>query len=109
MSLPATPHRSDGEPIELLNLSVRAHNCLRRAGVRTVGQLRALPDDELLRIRNFGQKCVAEVRERLREYPAPDDAGDHEGQAGSREPRRPLPGGSAADAMALSEPDEGVA
>lgn len=101
----------DAAPIEQLNLSVRAYNGLRRANVRTVGQLRAMPNEELLQIRNFGQKCAAEVRERLGEYPAPDDAdaGDEEGLAGSREPRRPLPGGSAAGAMALPEFDEGAA
>ena len=53
--------------IEELGLSLRAENCLHRVGIETVGQLTAKTAGELSRIRNFGQKCLAEVREKLAE------------------------------------------
>ena len=52
-------------PIEDLGLSVRAYNALKRNNVVKVGQLLALSDDELLHIRNFGDKSLTELRERL--------------------------------------------
>ena len=53
--------------IEELGLSLRAENCLHRVGIETVGQLTAKTAGELSMIRNFGQKCLAEVREKLAE------------------------------------------
>lgn len=56
--------------IEELELSVRAYNCLKRAGVTQVGEilekLRKGPD-EILAIRNFGQKSLDELIDRLEE------------------------------------------
>jgi DNA-directed RNA polymerase subunit alpha len=55
-------------PIEELDLSVRAYNCLKRAGIANVGQVLAkLEDgpDEMLAIRNFGQKSLEELLEKL--------------------------------------------
>lgn len=52
-------------PIEALDLSVRAYNCLRRAGKGTVGQLLIMNDEELLAIRNLGRNALAEIREKL--------------------------------------------
>ncbi|MBI2885830.1 MAG: DNA-directed RNA polymerase subunit alpha [Chloroflexi bacterium] len=52
-------------PIEELGLTVRAYNALKRNNVTKVGQLLALSDDELLHIRNFGDKSLTELRERL--------------------------------------------
>jgi DNA-directed RNA polymerase subunit alpha len=54
-------------PIEDLDLSVRSYNCLKREGVGTVGELVSKTEDELLEIRNFGQKSVDEVKEKLTE------------------------------------------
>jgi DNA-directed RNA polymerase subunit alpha len=54
-------------PIEDLDLSVRSYNCLKREGVDTVGELVAKNEEELLEIRNFGQKSVDEVKEKLTE------------------------------------------
>ena len=51
--------------IEELELSVRTYNCLKREGVASVGELRRKTESELLEIRNFGQKSVDEVREKL--------------------------------------------
>lgn len=57
-------------PIEDLELTVRAYNCLKRAGITQVGEilekLRKGPD-EILAIRNFGQKSLDELIDRLEE------------------------------------------
>ena len=55
--------------IEELDLSVRAYNCLKRAGLSRVGEIlerMALGDDEMLVIRNFGQKSLDELKDALR-------------------------------------------
>jgi DNA-directed RNA polymerase subunit alpha len=57
-------------PIEVLELTVRAYNCLKRAGITQVGEvLEKLQkgQDEMLAIRNFGQKSMDELTEKLRE------------------------------------------
>jgi len=52
-------------PIESLDLSVRSYNCLKREGINTVSELVALSEHQLMNIRNFGQKSVDEVRDKL--------------------------------------------
>ena len=52
-------------PIESLDLSVRSYNCLKREGINTVSELVALSEHQLINIRNFGQKSVDEVRDKL--------------------------------------------
>lgn len=52
-------------PVEQMDLSVRALNCLRRSGIDTVGELISRDEKELLALRNFGQKSRLEVGERL--------------------------------------------
>jgi DNA-directed RNA polymerase subunit alpha len=52
-------------PIEDLNLSVRAYNCLKRSGLMTVGQVLEKSEDELLALRNFGRKSYDELRDKL--------------------------------------------
>jgi DNA-directed RNA polymerase subunit alpha len=54
-------------PIEELDLSVRSYNCLKREGITTVGELVTKSEGDLLDIRNFGQKSIDEVREKLHE------------------------------------------
>jgi DNA-directed RNA polymerase subunit alpha len=54
-------------PIEALDLSERPRNCLRRAQVKTVGELVARTSDDLLNITNFGQKSLEEVVAKLDE------------------------------------------
>ncbi|MBI1886140.1 MAG: DNA-directed RNA polymerase subunit alpha [Chloroflexi bacterium] len=56
-----------GMPIEDLNLSMRAYNCLRRSGLMTVGQVLEKSEEELLALRNFGRKSYDELRARLEE------------------------------------------
>lgn len=53
-------------PVEQLNLSVRAMNCLRRSGINTVGELISTDVKELMSLRNFGQKSKQEIDERLK-------------------------------------------
>ena len=55
-------------PIEELDLSVRVYNCLKRTGVTKVGEVlekMAKGQDEMLSIRNFGQKSLDELAEKL--------------------------------------------
>ena len=52
-------------PIEELQLSVRAHNCLKRSGLMLVGQILEKSDDELLTLRNFGEKSYIELIDKL--------------------------------------------
>ena len=52
-------------PIEDLDLSVRSYNCLKREGINSVSELVALSETQLMNIRNFGQKSVDEVRDKL--------------------------------------------
>lgn len=59
------PQRLYEMPIEDLNLSVRAYNCLKRAGITKVGQVLEMSEDDLLGVRNFGHKSLDELRERL--------------------------------------------
>jgi DNA-directed RNA polymerase subunit alpha len=52
-------------PIEDMDLSVRSYNCLKREGVATVGDLVQKTEQDLLDIRNFGQKSIEEVKQKL--------------------------------------------
>ncbi len=63
-------------PIEELDLPMRAYNSLKRNNITKVGQLLALGDDELLRMRNFGKKSLDEMKERLalRGFGSPESA-----------------------------------
>ena len=56
---------SDDLSIEVLDLSARAEHCLQRVGVTTIGQLCAMNEEELFRIRNMGKKTVEEVKDKL--------------------------------------------
>ena len=51
--------------IEELDLSVRAFNCLKRAGVNTVGDLINKSPDEMMKVRNLGKKSLEEVISKL--------------------------------------------
>lgn len=54
-------------PIEELQLSVRAYNCLKRAQINYVADLLGYGQDDLLEIKNFGQKSAEEVVEALKQ------------------------------------------
>ena len=51
--------------IEELGLSCRAINCLKRLGVRRVGELINLMEDDLRAVKNLGQKSIVEIKEKL--------------------------------------------
>jgi DNA-directed RNA polymerase alpha subunit len=59
----------DGTPVEVLPLRRVTTNALRAGGVVTLGDLRAMRDRELLRLRQFGRGSLAEVRSLV---PAPE-------------------------------------
>ena len=54
-------------PIERLDLSPRTLNCLKRAHITKVGEVLEMADDDLLKIRNFGEKSLVELRDKLAE------------------------------------------
>lgn len=62
-------------PIEALDLSERPRNCLRRAQIKTVGELVTKSEDDLLNITNFGQKSLEEVSAKLDELGLSLDSG----------------------------------
>ena len=51
--------------IEDMEMSVRAHNCLKRAGISTIGELIEKTEDELLRLPNFGRRTFDEIKATL--------------------------------------------
>ena len=61
----ALPPDRYNTPIEDLNLSVRAYNCLKRSGLMTVGTVLEKSEEELLALRNFGRKSYDELRDKL--------------------------------------------
>jgi DNA-directed RNA polymerase subunit alpha len=54
-----------GQPVDIIELSVRASNCLKAAKIRTIGDLVSRKDDELISYKNFGKKSLDEIKERL--------------------------------------------
>ncbi|MDR0416615.1 MAG: DNA-directed RNA polymerase subunit alpha [Propionibacteriaceae bacterium] len=55
-------------PIEDLHLTVRSYNCLKREGIHTVSELVSRSEQDLMDIRNFGQKSIDEVTQKLGEF-----------------------------------------
>lgn len=62
------PERWKQTSIDVLGLSLRSCNCLMRAGILTVEDLRMLSDDDLKHIRNLGKKNVEEIQQKLAEF-----------------------------------------
>jgi len=60
-----SPNKLMDTPIEELDLSVRAFNCLKANEIQTVGQLLQKREEELLALRNFGRKSLDEIKEKL--------------------------------------------
>ena len=54
-------------PIEEIEFSVRAYNCLKRAGVNTVQDLINKKEVEVTKIRNLGKKSLKEVIDKVKE------------------------------------------
>ena len=53
--------------IEELELSVRAYNCLKRAGINTVNELVQRNQEDMMKVRNLGRKSLEEVEQKLQE------------------------------------------
>ncbi len=70
---PATDEQDDnlrsflGKSVEELELSVRSYNCLKKAEIKTIGELVQKTDAEMLRTKNFGRKSLNEIKELLQE------------------------------------------
>ena len=54
-------------PVDELELSVRAHNCLKAANIKNLAELVALNEQDLLKFRNFGRKSLTELSEVVRD------------------------------------------
>ncbi len=53
------------KPIEEMELSVRSYNCLKRAGIETIGDLAKKSRAEMMKVRNMGAKSMEEVIAKL--------------------------------------------
>ncbi len=66
---PQQEHQSGGKALDMtieeLDLSVRAFNCLKRAGINTVGELVQKNQEEMMKVRNLGKKSLEEVEQKL--------------------------------------------
>ena len=51
--------------IEELDMSVRSFNCLKRAGIDTVGDLTNRTEEDMIKVRNLGKKSLEEVIQKL--------------------------------------------
>ena len=51
--------------IEELDLSVRAYNCLKRAGINSVAELVQKNEEDMMKVRNLGRKSLEEVEQKL--------------------------------------------
>ena len=55
-------------PVEELELTVRSSNCLKNAGIKTIGDLAKKTEDEIGKTRNFGKKSLSEIKDKLKEW-----------------------------------------
>ncbi len=53
--------------IDELDLSVRSHNCLKRAGINTVQELTSKTEEDMMKVRNLGNKSLEEVLNKMKE------------------------------------------
>src|SRR4029078_8558054 len=56
------------KPIDALEFSVRANNCLLNAGIKRIIDLVNLSEDQVLKIKNFGRKSFEEVKEGMESF-----------------------------------------
>lgn len=68
-------HSGAGSEIDFLGLSVRNYNCLKRAGLHSISEVRkAIVSGEIIKVRNLGKRSLAEVIYKLEVYSRPFDA-----------------------------------
>ncbi|MCX6029309.1 MAG: hypothetical protein NT169_08405 [Chloroflexi bacterium] len=79
LALPATIRN---HPIDKLEISVRSYNCLKRAGVDTIGQLLTVLPQGCSTIRNAGRKTWSEIEDAVADYLSRHEArlGDHQAE-----------------------------
>ncbi|TXH29087.1 MAG: hypothetical protein E6Q99_01415, partial [Elusimicrobia bacterium] len=53
---------------DMIELTVRASNCLKAAKIRTINDLVSKTEEELLGFKNFDKKALEEIQERLKEH-----------------------------------------
>jgi len=58
-------YRQLSQSVEVLDLSVRAVNCLNNANIKTLGELCIRTESRMLKYRNFGKKSLDEIKEKL--------------------------------------------
>ena len=77
LSIPADAYNM---PVERLDLSSRTLNCIKRASIHKVGEVLERTRADLLKIRNFGEKSLEELVERLqaKDLPVPEGAPEEE-------------------------------
>lgn len=54
-------------PVEDMDLSVRSFNCLKKAGIDTLGQLIETKESDLMAVKNFGKKSIDEIKSKLKD------------------------------------------
>ena len=67
----ATPDKPVSEPeatIDDINLSVEAYNCLARAGITKLNEIRDMSDSDLSKIRGLGARGLLNIREKLEDF-----------------------------------------
>ncbi len=102
----AQPFEGYDMPIEQLDLSVRAYNCLKRSGLMTVGAVLEKSEEELLSLRNFGEKSYLELKDKLVENGFPAPRVDSRRPAGQEESAPAPAGETPATGDAEGEEDE---
>ena len=102
----ARPFDGYDTPIEDLELSVRAYNCLKRSGLTTVGAILERSEEELLALRNFGEKSYEELRDKLTEHGFPSPRGDARRPAEPVAVAEPVAAGAVATAEAPAAEDD---
>jgi DNA-directed RNA polymerase subunit alpha len=55
------------QPVEILDLSQRASNCLKIANIKTIRELVSKSEEDLLAVKNFGTKSLEEIKQKLGE------------------------------------------
>ncbi len=99
-------------PLEKLQLSPRTANCLKRAHINKVGEVVDMSDEDLLKIRNFGERSLQELKEKLAELNIPSRVGQgalapaENGSAAAEDTTEPVADISLADLGELMGSDD---
>ncbi len=93
--------RTMARPVEELELSVRAANCLKAANIRTIGELVARDEREMLQFHNFGKKSLDEIKAIL------EAMGLSFGMKGGSAPQPAVVGAATESGDTTEEPEDG--